>query len=856
MNMWTNILANFLRHSSARPNSTIRNNRSPGNPARFRPKVHELEDRTVPSGSDFFATATVLTGSFTSDTGTNVGATGEPGEPGPIAGPGPIRSVWWQWTASFSGPVEVNTSGSDFDTILAVYTGSAVNALTLVDSNDDYYDAQSRILFNAAAGTTYRIAVDGYGGSLFGDTGNIVLNVAVTPSNDNFAAAPVFTGTSASGWNLAATGESGEPSPVLYSAPTTSVWWQWTAPASGSVEVNTVGSNFDTTLAVFTGSAVNALTLIGANDDYYGYQSRVLFDAVAGTTYHFAVDGNQQFTGSIVLNLPTSPAPTNHSPVIGSQSFSLNENSPLGTVVGTVAATDPDSGQTLTYAIIGGIPAGAFALNSATGQITVADPSLLNYEATPSLNLIVRVTDNGSPTLSASALVTINLTDVNEAPVFALTGPYRVNENSAAATPVGLGLAIDPDAGQTLTYAITGGNTGGAFAINPSNGLISVANSAALNYETTASFTLTVRATDNGSPALTTSAFVLINLGDVNEAPVIADQSFSAIGNSSAGTQVGNVQAYDPDGGQTLSYAIIGGNASGAFAIDAASGRITVANTAALGTASSFALTVRATDSGSPTLSASAFVTVTIANVNSAPVLDNTGNMSLIAVNAGTANNPGTLISVILASAGGVRVTDADAGALTGIAVIAADTAHGSWQFSTNSGTTWSALGSVSNASARLLAVDGNTRIRFVAAAGYSGAVTQGITFRAWDRTTGVNGGTADATVNGGSSAFSTATETASIAVLSAQQQINLLADDVQALVSTGSLSGGQGNALQSSLSNALAKLNQGNTNAGVNCLKAFISKVQNLVESGSLSAADGQRLIDAANAAIISALS
>src|SRR5439155_4690228 len=151
----------------------------------------------------------------------------------------------------------------------------------------------------------------------------------------------------------------------------------------------------------------------------------------------------------IVLNMPTGSAPTNHPPVIGSQSFHVNENSPAGTVVGTVVATDPDPGQTLTYAIAGDNASGAFALDPATGRITVANPAALNFEAAPPLSLLVRVTDSGSPTQSASALVVVTLDDVNEAPVFVLTGPYGVDENSAAGTPVGLAFAQDPGAGQT-----------------------------------------------------------------------------------------------------------------------------------------------------------------------------------------------------------------------------------------------------------------------------------------------------------------------------------------------------------------------------------------------------------------------
>jgi hypothetical protein len=113
---------------------------------------------------------------------------------------------------------------------------------------------------------------------------------------------------------------------------------------------------------------------------------------------------------------------------------------------------------------------------------------------------------------------------------------------------------------------------------------------------------------------------VTVTLNDVNEAPVIVDQSFQVIANSSAGTLVGTVLASDPDAGQELSYTITAGNASGAFALDGTSGRITVADTGALGTASSFTLTVRATDSATPALSASAVVTITVTSGNSAPV--------------------------------------------------------------------------------------------------------------------------------------------------------------------------------------------------------------------------------------------
>jgi len=136
---------------------------------------------------------------------------------------------------------------------------------------------------------------------------------AIPPANDNFANAEAVTGISGqkTGTNAGATKEAGEPNHAG-SAGGRSVWWRWTAPASGSTTVNTFGSAFDTLLAVYTGTQVNSLTLVAANDDSGGLlQSSVTFSASAGTTYNVAVDGFEGGSGNTVLNWVLSPpAPT------------------------------------------------------------------------------------------------------------------------------------------------------------------------------------------------------------------------------------------------------------------------------------------------------------------------------------------------------------------------------------------------------------------------------------------------------------------------------------------------------------------------------------------------------------------
>src|SRR5262249_35099151 len=148
---------------------------------------------------------------------------------------------------------------------------------------------------------------------------------------------------------------------------------------------------------------------------------------------------------------------------------------------------------------------------------------------------------------------------------------------------------------------------------------------------------------------------------------------------------------------------------------------------------------------------ASASVAIAVAAVNDAPVLDATKTPVLAAENedAGAPSGAvGTLVSSLVdlnPPPGGLdNVTDVDTGAVTGIALTATDTSSGSWFYSTNGGTTWTAVGAVSNASALLLAADANTRLYFQPAANFNGTVSNAITFRAWDQTSGTAGTLAD----------------------------------------------------------------------------------------------------------------
>ena len=157
---------------------------------------------------------------------------------------------------------------------------------------------------------------------------------------------------------------------------------------------------------------------------------------------------------------------------------------------------------------------------------------------------------------------------------------------------------------------------------------------------------------------------------------------------------------------------------------------------------------------------------------NRAPTLD-AGKSPALTAGLEDAGAPvgavGTLVSSLVdfaVPAGQVdNVTDPDTSALLGIALTATDTTRGSWFYSTNGGTTWTAVGAVSNTSALLLAANANTRLYFQPNPNWNGALAAAITFRAWDQTTGTAESQVDTSVNGGTSAFSTATDTASLTV-------------------------------------------------------------------------------------------
>ncbi len=293
------------------------------------------------------------------------------------------------------------------------------------------------------------------------------------------------------------------------------------------------------------------------------------------------------------------------------------ENSANGTVVGTLSAVDPDTGDTASFSLTNDA-GGLFAING--NQLVVAGP--LDYETASSEQVTVRVTDSGGLTFDKS--FTIGVTNVNEAPTDISLSGNTVAENSANGTVVGALSALDPDAGDTATFSLIN-NAGGLFAINGNQLVVA----GPLDYETATSEQVTVRATDSGG--LTHDKTFTIGVTNVNEAPTnILLSSNTVAENSANGTVVGTLSALDPDAGDTATFSLVS-NAGGLFAING--NQLVVNGPLNYEAASSEQVTIRVTDSGSLTYD-KAF-TIGVTNVNEAPTDISLSNAT---VNAASAN--------------------------------------------------------------------------------------------------------------------------------------------------------------------------------------------------------------------------
>jgi hypothetical protein len=257
-----------------------------------------------PGFPDNFECRQVLTGSSLSFSSSNLGATVEPGEPSVFGFQDSPSSVWYSWTAPYSGGAVLNVTATFPTPCLAAYTGTNFASLIPLGSNYTAF-SQGRLVWDATAGTTYAFVLNGVNNFVDPDQGNFTasLDLVPRPANDSFANRTAISGGYylTSGSFIGATQEAGEPShagsngnPAL----TQTLWWTWAAPTNLGVTLIPVSLvadavSFPPNLAVYTGTSLAGLTRVPVTSQTNGMSRFISFLATAGTNYQIALGGRQ-----------------------------------------------------------------------------------------------------------------------------------------------------------------------------------------------------------------------------------------------------------------------------------------------------------------------------------------------------------------------------------------------------------------------------------------------------------------------------------------------------------------------------------------------------------------------------------
>jgi hypothetical protein len=273
------------------------------------------------AGPESFDRAVLIAGASGSVSAT-AGFSAQNGEPSHGGRTG-TSSTWFAWTAPSTGKATFTTSGSSFDTAMSVYTGTALNSLIEVGSNDDSLIAGTAAIIGpmeVAAGMNYRIAVSC--GSASSSCGQInfawTLNSDVTPPpNDSHTRPTELVGAtgSISATNTHSTSQNGEPAQPGGAPAMKSLWFKLGSPGMGNLSISTAGSNFDTTLSIFEGANPQSLAPVSSHDNVgttgakFDFTSRANFTTSRSpATYWISIDSPSQQTGTAFLSWSTTSA--------------------------------------------------------------------------------------------------------------------------------------------------------------------------------------------------------------------------------------------------------------------------------------------------------------------------------------------------------------------------------------------------------------------------------------------------------------------------------------------------------------------------------------------------------------------
>jgi len=242
------------------------------------------------------------------------------------------KNIWYCYTATCTGTATVSLAGSSFDTKLAIYDGCECNppANQMIKANDDFYGQQSAACFPVTQGHQYLIEVGGFNMSLFGP-GLITITCdgqAVAPSNDNCSNAKTVGNVTNLPFDTTCATVDGPG--ICTDGP--NLWYRYTATNTGPVTVSLLGSQYDTKLGIYKGSACYPSQEVECNDDFSGHlESQITFQATSGQVYLIEIGGyNADAVGEGVLTIssggPIPPPPGNNNNCADAQPVGEVEN--------------------------------------------------------------------------------------------------------------------------------------------------------------------------------------------------------------------------------------------------------------------------------------------------------------------------------------------------------------------------------------------------------------------------------------------------------------------------------------------------------------------------------------------------
>ncbi len=333
----------------------------------------------------------------------------------------------------------------------------------------------------------------------------------------------------------------------------------------------------------------------------YPYLQRFSYDTPG------AIQSVNPIPGLFALN----QAPTD----ISLSATTINENSDVNSIIGSLTSTDSDAGNTFTYTLVNGsgdTDNASFNIFGSNLRLTAS----LDFETKNTYNVRIRTTDQSGAIFEKTFIISVN--DINEAPTNISLSTTTINENSAVNSTIGSLISADSDAGNTFTYTLVSGSgdtDNASFSIAGSNLRLNTS----LDFETKNIYSVRIRITDQGSLSFEKS--LTINVSDVNETPTDISLSATTINeNVAANSIVGTLTSIDSDAGNTFTYTLVSGSGStdnGSFSI--VGGNLRLSGSPDYEIKNNYSVRIRTTDQGG--LSYEKVFTILINNVDESPIL-------------------------------------------------------------------------------------------------------------------------------------------------------------------------------------------------------------------------------------------